>query len=251
MAKSISGTKNFPGIRRTSLDDSSKFGLPSRTRCAQCLKFQANDPSKVGEDEFGKLLRCSSCKKVYYCSKVCAEKNYPYHKMHCKVLENPYLVSLTPDYFHHIKYTPNMMKDLFIGQYMTSSTIYQTAIMGQDRKLCEVYLDFAAKTSKFLNSIEKNCGHDTVVGAAKHGYCNSSIQLNIDAHCNVILLCLGRDQEAYEFLKYSTLHFGLKDANFELFKNIPKNNERSCKEKFFAMDFFKGLLYATKNDQCH
>ena len=126
--------------------------------------------------------------------------------------------------------------------------MYTAAIMGQDRKLCEEYLDFAAKKSKFLNSFEKNCGDDTASGSSKHGYCNCSIQQNTDGICNVTLLCLGRDQEAYEFLKYSVSNFGLKDANFALFKNMPKNDRSSCKEKFFAMDFFKALLYATKND---
>ena len=81
-----------------------------------------------------------------------------------------------------------------------------------------------------------------------HGCCNQSIKLNIDIHCNVMLLCLGRDQEAYEFLKYSAERFGLKAANYEHFKNMPKNSSNSCREKFFAMDFFKGLMYATKND---
>ena len=67
--------------------------------------------------------------------------------------------------------------------------------------------------------------------------------------CNVLLLCLGRDQEAYEFLKYSVSNFRSKDTSFGHFKNMSKNEgSTSCKENFFAMDFFKGLSWATKND---
>ena len=277
MAKSIPASKKFPGIcSRTSMEDySCKFGLPRRTRCAHCLKFRAEDPSKIGDDEFGKLLRCSICKKVNYCSKVCAEKHYPYHKRQCNdlIVGNKFLVicncgrnpcvggeskrrfnvddimSYTPEYYHRtLMVSLDQMKQAFLMLYMHSSTMYETAIMGQDRKLCEEYLDFAAKMSKFMNLFEKTCGDDTVTGAAMHGCCNQSIKLNIDIHCNVMLLCLGRDQEAYEFLKYSAERFGLKAANYEHFKNMPKNSSNSCREKFFAMDFFKGLMYATKND---
>ena len=72
MATSLLAAKSFPGIRVYTPGDPKmsknpiNFGLTRKSpRCAQCLKFQANSPSKVGEDEVkGKLQRCSLFKKL-------------------------------------------------------------------------------------------------------------------------------------------------------------------------------------------
>ena len=84
MASSILVAKKFPGIRgvRKSGDSSAmsknsiKFGLSRKSpRCAQCLKFQAEDPARIGEDEFEKLYSCLYCKKVKYCSNIKLSRN--------------------------------------------------------------------------------------------------------------------------------------------------------------------------------
>ena len=93
MASSILRAKKVPGIgiRKTEeQEDASEkraydcadkgknpinFGLPRKSpRCAQCLKFKADDPSKVAEDEVEKLVKCSVCRKVQYCSEICQEE---------------------------------------------------------------------------------------------------------------------------------------------------------------------------------
>ena len=78
MARSISGTKKFPGLcRRPDGPPVTKFGLTRKSpRCAQCLKFKADDPSNIGEDEVKDLKRCMDCKKVQYCSRNCQKINY-------------------------------------------------------------------------------------------------------------------------------------------------------------------------------
>ena len=95
MASSLLAAKSFPGIRVCKPGDpkmsknSVNFGLTRKSpRCAQCLKFQADDPSKIGEDEVEeKLKSCSACKKVKYCSKNCQKINYQFHQIHCQYLK--------------------------------------------------------------------------------------------------------------------------------------------------------------------
>ena len=95
MATSLLAAKSFPGIRVCKPGDpktpkkSINFGLTRKSpRCTQCLKFQADDPSKIGEDEVGeKLKSCSACKKVKYCSRNCQKINYQFHKKHCQKFE--------------------------------------------------------------------------------------------------------------------------------------------------------------------
>ena len=232
MASSISGIKKFPGLSKCPKGPPvTKFGFTRKSsRCAQCLKFQADDPSKIGKDEFGKLLRCSNCKKVNYCSKICAEKNFPFHKLYCEdsnIYGN-----------FGLKYAENSPPTM----------IYAPAVMGEDVKLCEEFLNFAANETSSLKSVKgiakgNFAERDRLINEGKQ----KCIQPKTNALCNVILLFLGRDQEAYEFLKYSVLNFE-KEANYELFKSMPKKygNPNSCKEKFFAMDFFKRLLITTQ-----
>ena len=201
-------------------------GTRSFTRCAQCLKFKAEDPSKIREDEFGKLLRCSNCKKVNYCSKVCAEKNFPFHQLYCQ------------DGNFGLKYSESS----------PPSMMYAPAVMGEDVKLCEEFLHCAANETNYLKPAMEIAGgnfaeRDRIINEEK----NVNLQPSANADINVMLLFLGRDQEAYEFLKYSVANFD-KVANYELFKNMPKKydtNPNSRMEKFFAMDFFKRLLITT------
>ena len=98
MASTILKTKSFPGLvmmRKSGKGDSdimvknsNRFGLTKKSpRCAQCLKFQADDPPNVEEDEIEKLFSCSICQKVKYCSKNCQKLNYPFHKLFCKELQ--------------------------------------------------------------------------------------------------------------------------------------------------------------------
>ena len=221
MARSISGIKKFPGLSKCSDDlhvSVTKFGLTRKSpRCAQCLKFKSDDPSKIGEDEFGKLLRCSNCKKVNYCSKVCAEKNWPFHIMYCANLKQ--------------------------SQLSAPTMTYATAVMGEDQILCEEFLDFAKNVNKFMKPVS---AFGTNFAEEKEET-RTNTQPIANALCNVILLFLGRDQEAYEFLKYSLSNYE-KEANYELFKSMPKNcgKPNSRREKFFAMDFFKRLLITTQ-----
>ena len=229
MARSISGLKKFPGLSKHSDDGPqvTKFGFTRKSpRCAQCLKFKAEDPSKIGADEFAKLLRCSNCKKVNYCSKVCAEKNFPFHQLYCQ------------DGNFGLKY----------AETSPPSMMYAPAVMGEDVKLCEEFLHFAANETNYLKPAMEIAGgnfaeRDRIINEEK----NVNLQPSANADINVMLLFLGRDQEAYEFLKYSVLNFE-KEANYELFKSMPKKygNPNSCKEKFFAMDFFKRLLITTQ-----
>ena len=230
MARSISGLKKFPGLSKHSDDGPqvTKFGFTRRSpRCAQCLKFKAEDPSKIGADEFAKLLRCSNCKKVNYCSKVCAEKNFPFHQLYCQ------------DGNFGLKY----------AETSPPSMMYAPAVMGEDVKLCEEFLHFAANETNYLKSAMEIAGgnfaeRDRIINEEK----NVNLQPSANADINVMLLFLGRDQEAYEFLKYSVANFD-KVANYELFKNMPKKygtNPNSRMEKFFAMDFFKRLLITTQ-----
>ena len=232
MARSISGIKKFPGLSKCPKGPPvTKFGFTRKSpRCAQCLKFQADDPSKIGEDEFEKLLRCSNCKRVYYCSKICAEKNFSFHKLYCEdrnIYGN-----------FGLKYAENSPPTL----------LFAPAVMGEDAKLCEEFLKFAANQTFFSNTATafakgSFAERDRLINDGKQ----KCLQPSSNALCNVILLFLGRDQEAYEFLKYSVLNFE-KEANYELFKGMPKKygNPNSCKEKFFAMDFFKRLLITTQ-----
>ena len=230
MARSISGLKKFPGLSKHSDDGPqvTKFGFTRRSpRCAQCLKFKAEDPSKIGADEFEKLLRCSNCKKVNYCSKVCAEKNFPFHQLYCQ------------DGNFGLKY----------AETSPPSMMYAPAVMGEDVKLCEEFLHFAANETNYLKPAMEIAGgnfaeRDRIINEEK----NVNLQPSANADINVMLLFLGRDQEAYEFLKYSVANFD-KVANYELFKNMPKkygSNPNSRMEKFFAMDFFKRLLITTQ-----
>ena len=220
MARSILGIKKFPGLSKyPESPPVTKFGLTRKSpRCAQCLKFKAEDPSKIGEDEFGKLLRCSNCKKVNYCSKICAEKNWPFHIFYCANLKQAHL--------------------------SPPSMIYATAVMGEDPILCEEFLDFA----KNLDNASKRVSAFGVYKLTQYKKDQALklpyLQPGINALCNVMLLFLGRDQEAYEFLKYSISNFE-KEANYELFLKSKPTNHGSCKEKFFAMDFFKRLLITT------
>ena len=230
MARSISGLKKFPGLSKHSDDGPqvTKFGFTRRSpRCAQCLKFKAEDPSKIGADEFEKLLRCSNCKKVNYCSKVCAEKNFPFHQLYCQ------------DGNFGLKY----------AETSPPSMMYAPAVMGEDVKLCEEFLHFAANETNYLKPAMEIAGgnfaeRDRIINEET----NVNLQPSANADINVMLLFLGRDQEAYEFLKYSVANFD-KVANYELFKNMPKKygtNPNSRMEKFFAMDFFKRLLITTQ-----
>ena len=237
MASSMSEIKKFPGLSQCPKGLSvTKFGLTRKSpRCAQCLKFKADDPAKFGEDEFGELLCCSKCKKVNYCSKFCAEKNFPFHNYYCE---------------HGI--CPGEIKE-----FSLPLMIYATAVMGEDARLCEEFLDFAAnkihvfgiKTMKWASQ-GSFAERDRILNKEM----NKNMQPNTNLLCNVILLFLGRDQEAYEFLKYSLSDFE-KVANYELFlkrksiiERMPKKyrNPSRCKEKFFAMDFFKKLLITTQ-----
>ena len=230
MARSISGLKKFPGLSKHSDDGPqvTKFGFTRKSpRCAQCLKFKAEDPSKIGADEFEKLLRCSNCKKVNYCSKVCAEKNFPFHQLYCQ------------DGNFGLKY----------AETSPPSMMYAPAVMGEDVKLCEEFLHFAANETNYLKPAMEIAGgnfaeRDRIINEET----NVNLQPSANADINVMLLFLGRDQEAYEFLKYSVANFD-KVANYELFKNMPKKygtNPNSRMEKFFAMDFFKRLLITTQ-----
>ena len=192
-------------------------------RCAQCLKFKAEDPSKIGEDEFGKLLRCSNCKKVNYCSKICAEKNWPFHIFYCANLKQAHL--------------------------SPPSMIYATAVMGEDPILCEEFLDFAKNLDNASKRVSAFGVYKITQYKKDQAIKLAHLQPGWNALCNVMLLFLGRDQEAYEFLKYSISNFE-KEANYELFlKSKPKkcgSNPNSRMEKFFAMDFFKRLLITTQ-----
>ena len=51
MARLISQMKKFPGLSQYSKGPPvTKFGLTRKSpRCAQCLKFKADDPSKIGK----------------------------------------------------------------------------------------------------------------------------------------------------------------------------------------------------------
>ena len=127
--------------------------------------------------------------------------------------------------------------------------MYAPAVMGEDVKLCEEFLHFAANETNYLKpAMEIARGNfterDRIINEEK----NVNLQPSANADINVMLLFLGRDQEAYEFLKYSVANFD-KVANYELFKNMPKKydtNPNSRMEKFFAMDFFKRLLITTQ-----
>ena len=83
MSTPLVAAKSFPGLRIGKPEDPKtpknpiNFGLTRKSpRCAQCLKFQADDPSNIGEDEVKDLKRCMDCKKVQYCSRNCQKINY-------------------------------------------------------------------------------------------------------------------------------------------------------------------------------
>ena len=179
MARSISGLKKFPGLSKHSDDGPqvTKFGFTRRSpRCAQCLKFKAEDPSKIGADEFEKLLRCSNCKKVNYCSKVCAEKNFPFHQLYCQ------------DGNFGLKY----------AETSPPSMMYAPAVMGEDVKLCEEFLHFAANETNYLKPAMEIAGgnfaeRDRIINEEK----NINLQPSANADINVMLFRIG----LYLFLK--------------------------------------------------
>jgi len=51
--------------------------------CDNCMIVSLQD---IGAPVFGPLLRCSSCKEVYYCSKECQKSAWRIHKKECKLL---------------------------------------------------------------------------------------------------------------------------------------------------------------------
>ena len=102
--------------------------------------------------------------------------------------------------------------------------MYAPAVMGEDVKLCEEFLHFAANETNYLKPAMEIAGgnfaeRDRIINEET----NVNLQPSANADINVMLLFLGRDQEAYEFLKYSVANFD-KVANYELFKNMPKKN---------------------------
>ena len=70
MSTPLLAAKSFPGLRIGKPEDPKtpknpiNFGLTRKSpRCAQCLKFQADDPSNIGEDEVKDLQCCLDCIK--------------------------------------------------------------------------------------------------------------------------------------------------------------------------------------------
>ena len=241
MACSIIKAKTFPGIRSarrsgdsatTTTKNMTNFGLSRKSpRCAHCLKFQADDPSKVGEDEIGKLFTCSWCNTVKFCSRACYKMNIPFHDVHCdnlKVLKMNKLTGCSSD-------------QIDWDRSIQARSLYATAIMGEDYELCEEFYDFAAKVHKWWNSLE-----DEKIQNEYFGWVQRLGNLSI-----AILLTLGCDEEAYDFIKQKVLPFTCENVpmfkclpSYELFKNVSNNNEKhsSCMENFYEQDFFQYFL---------
>merc|ERR1712062_3068 len=116
--------------------------------------------------------------------------------------------------------------------------------MGEDPILCEEFLDFAKNLDNASKRVSAFGVYKITQYKKDQAIKLAHLQPGWNALCNVMLLFLGRDQEAYEFLKYSISNFE-KEANYELFLKSKPTNHGSCKEKFFAMDFFKRLLITT------
>merc|ERR1711994_139509 len=98
--------------------------------------------------------------------------------------------------------------------------LYITAIMGQDYELCEEFLDFDTKKNwkcpdKNKKAFEKE---------------PNSFSFTKDNLCVAVLLTLGRDQEAYSFMKYwyaGKVNGSLDPTtdNYKIFLDMPKNDE--------------------------
>ena len=248
MATSLLAAKSFPGIRACKPGDpktpknSITFGLTRKSpRCAQCLKFQADDPSKIGEDEVEKLQCCPTCKKVKYCSKNCQQINYQFHKHHCQNLKLIDATELLPLFWKQNVEWANM-------QFLKIKSLYATAIMGQDYGLCEEFLKFVMKIQKLWNSFDKlKLDADQTISLSQN-----FLQKDTDFLCISVLLTLGRDQEAYDFMKHQhclvcPMHLrenSTSYASYETFKNIPKNggDNNRCKENFSKENFFQWFL---------
>ena len=287
MASSRLGAKKFSGIRKQTPEEfvdsisTNKFGLTRKSRrCAQCLKFQAEDPSKIGEDEFEKLFCCSICKKGFYCSKICQEMNYPFHKFSCKKLQIFKVIELTDqgecqipkgyqvsqfllaEYQSFLTKVPSEEFSLSSGYifgaqeqthldknldrfFDTHGRLYLTAIMGQDYGLCQEYLDFAS--NRRWKSFGKKMQKDIFPQYKSHNM-QGSYGLVINIKVIPLLLTLGRDREAYSFLKYweYNLQVGQRAPvpNYENFKNMVRNDEnpKICWENFDEQDFLKRLM---------
>ena len=140
MACSIIKAKTFPGIRSarrsgdsatTTTKNMTNFGLSRKSpRCSHCLKFQADDPSKVGEDEVGKLFNCSWCKTVKFCSRACQKMNFPFHGANCDILKD----------FKKNKPTWCSSGQIDWDRGFEVMSLYAAAIMGEDYELCEEFL---------------------------------------------------------------------------------------------------------------
>ena len=207
-------------------------------RCTQCLKFQADDPSKIGEDEVEKLLSCSACKKVKYYSRNCQKINYQFHKSHCKYLK---LIGTSELPWGRMESKCQWnWADMQLRKIMS---LYATAIMGQDYGLCEEFLEFVIKIRKLWNSFDKqvreNSNLDDVNG-------QTFLEKDMDFLCISVLLTLGRDQEVYDFMKlqhcwFCPDHWNDNSTSYEKFKNMPKNegDQNKCKENFSKQNFFQ------------
>ena len=252
MATSLLAAKSFPGIRVYTPGDPKmpknpiNFGLTRKSpRCAQCLKFQANDPSKVREDEVkGKLQRCSTCKIVKYCSRNCQKNNYQFHKNHCQSLKLIGTTELPP--IHHAMGL-ECLQNWAHMQFYKATSLYATAIMGQDYGLCEDFLEFAIKIQKLWNGFDKRLLENDSNNDIKNG--QNFIEKFVDMLCVSVLLTLGRDQEVYDFMKlqhcwFCPKHFRKNTTSYETFKNLPKNREESgrSKENFSNEKFFQWFL---------
>ena len=252
MATSLLAAKSFTGIRVYTPGDPKmpknpiNFGLTRKSpRCAQCLKFQANDPSKVEEDEVkGKLQRCSTCKIVKYCSRNCQKMNYQFHKNHCQYLKLIGTTELPP-----IQHAMGLecLQNWASMQFYKTTSLYATAIMGQDYGLCEDFLEFAIKIQKLWNGFDKRLLENDSNNDIKNG--QNFIEKFVDMLCVSVLLTLGRDQEVYDFMKlqhcwFCPKHFTKNTTSYETFKNLPKNREENgrSKENFSNEKFFQWFL---------
>ena len=197
MTTSLLAAKSFPGIRVYTPGDPKmpknpiNFGLTRKSpRCAQCLKFQANDPSKVREDEVkGKLQRCSTCKIVKYCSRNCQKNNYQFHKNHCQSLKLIGTTELPP--IHHAMGL-ECLQNWAHMQFYKATSLYATAIMGQDYGLCEDFLEFAIKIQKLWNGFDKRLLENDSNNEIKNG--QNFIEKFVDMLCVSVLLTLGRSE---------------------------------------------------------
>ena len=249
------GVKKFPGLRSQTPgevmdNNSTNFGLTRKPpRCSQCLKYctlylstmDSELVCRIAEDEFG---RCAICKKVNFCSKICANKYLPFHALFCEDIQTVEAIKLNGqgEWQFILKGTPSERLDKLRDAH---SSLYLTAIMEQNYELCEEYLNLTSK--KILKSVEKQMHNGP-----------TTFPLN-NLRVTPVLLTLGRDQEAYSFLKY--WYFSLQDiigalthgciADYEMFKSMVKSDEnpKICWENFFEQEFFTHIKKVIERPQ--